>query len=151
MEAEEESHTLDSVKGRVPFDRLAHTGNAAHNDRVEPAPDVALPAGHRGNVGLHGGVAVGFRDLRIAAGKEIHRLGVTRTWFRPRAYLPPRGGLDGRLARLACVRLPYSLRLGLAHQGLPFLHWRFFAEAPFRATAAFMSALNAPVSICSPS
>jgi hypothetical protein len=38
-----------------------------HGEGVEAAPDVALPARHRGDVRLHWGVAVGLRDLRIAA------------------------------------------------------------------------------------
>jgi len=41
---------------------------AAHDERVEAAPDVAFPARHGLDVGLHGGVAVGLRDLRGAAG-----------------------------------------------------------------------------------
>jgi len=34
------------------------------------APDVAFPARHGRDVGLHGGVAVGLRDLRIPAGEK---------------------------------------------------------------------------------
>ena len=67
MKVEEPALALDSVEGRVPFDRLAHAGDGAHDERVEAAPDVAFPARHGGDVGLHGGVAVRLRDLRVAA------------------------------------------------------------------------------------
>ena len=67
MEAEEPALALDAIEGRVPFDRLVHVGDGAHDERVEAAPDVAFPARHGRDVGLHGGVAVGLRDLRVAA------------------------------------------------------------------------------------
>src|SRR5436190_15704446 len=74
MEAEEPglplALALDSVQRRVPFDRLAHAGDGAHDERVEAAPDLAFPARHGRDVGLHGGVAVGLRDLRVAACEE---------------------------------------------------------------------------------
>src|SRR5205823_9713495 len=38
MDAEEPALALDSVKRRVPFDRLAHIGDGAHDERVEAAP-----------------------------------------------------------------------------------------------------------------
>ena len=64
---------LDAVEGRVPPHGLAHVGHGAHDERVEAAPDVALPARHGGEVGLHRGVAVALGDLRVAA-REEHRL-----------------------------------------------------------------------------
>src|SRR5229473_2254847 len=70
MEAEEPALAVDAIEGRVPFDRLAHAGDGAHDERVEAAPDVAFPARHGCDVGLHGGVAVGLRDLRVAAREE---------------------------------------------------------------------------------
>src|SRR6476660_5886712 len=70
MEAEEPAPALDPVEGRVPFDRLAHAGDGAPDEGVEAAPDVALPARHGGDVGLDRGVAVGLRDLRVAAREE---------------------------------------------------------------------------------
>ena len=70
MEAEEPALALDSVEGRVPFDRLAHAGDSAHDERVEAAPHVAFPARHGRNVSLHRGVAVALRDLRVAACEE---------------------------------------------------------------------------------
>src|SRR6202171_5965655 len=70
MDAEEPALALDSVQRRVPFDRLAHAGDGAHDERVEAAPDVAFPARHGRDVGLHGGVALGLRDLRVAACEE---------------------------------------------------------------------------------
>src|SRR5262249_20632592 len=73
MDAEEPALALDSVEGRVPFDRLAHAGDGAHDERVETLTEVALPARHPGDVRLHRSVAAGLRDLRIAAGEEFHR------------------------------------------------------------------------------
>jgi len=70
MDAEEPALALDSVQRRVPFDRLAHAGDGAHDECVEAAPDVAFPARHGRDVGLHGGVAVGLRDLSVAACEE---------------------------------------------------------------------------------
>src|SRR6266508_6586581 len=70
MDAEEPALALDSVQRRVPFDRLTHAGDGAHDERVEAAPDLAFPARHGRNVGLHGGVTVGLRDLRVAACEE---------------------------------------------------------------------------------
>src|SRR5262249_3618204 len=112
MEAEEPALALDSVEGRVPFDRLAHAGNGAHDERVEAASDAAFPARHGRDVGLHWGVAVGLRELRVAARQEFHRPG--RTWHGLRAWLRRSlglracaGGLPrfGRgLPRPACTR-----------------------------------------------
>src|SRR6266852_9061680 len=70
MEAEEPALALDAIEGRVPFDRLAHAGDGAHDECVEAASDVAFPARHGRDVGLHGAVAVGLRDLRVAACEE---------------------------------------------------------------------------------
>src|SRR5438105_3667853 len=111
MEAEEPALALDAIEGRVPFDRLVHAGDGAHDERVEAAPDVALPARHGRDIGLHGGVAVGLRDLRVAACEEFHRLGLTRTGL----------GLGGRLAWLACARRALGLRLrhALSHHSSP--------------------------------
>jgi hypothetical protein len=70
MEVEEPALALDSVERRVPFDGLAHAGEGAHDERVEPTPDVAFLARHGRDVGLHGDVALGLRDLRVAACEE---------------------------------------------------------------------------------
>src|SRR5947209_7982564 len=35
MEAEEPALALDAIEGRVPFDRLAHAGDGAHDECVE--------------------------------------------------------------------------------------------------------------------
>src|SRR5436190_485779 len=67
MEAEEPTLALDSIEGRVPFDRLADAGDGAHDERVEAAPHVAFPTRHGSDVGLDGGVAVALRNLRVAA------------------------------------------------------------------------------------
>src|SRR5882672_2101869 len=85
MDAEEPAQALDAVQRRAPFDRLAHAGDGAHDERVEAAPDVAFPARHGRDVGLHGGVAVRLPDLRVAACEE------------------------GRLSDLAGLRLPRCL------------------------------------------
>src|SRR3546814_7458071 len=55
------------------FRSLAHAGDGAHDERIEAAPDVAFPARHGRDIGLHGGVAVGLRDLRVAACEEGRR------------------------------------------------------------------------------
>src|SRR5438445_6009636 len=86
MDAEEPALAIDAVKRRVPFDRLAHAGNGARDERVEAVPDVAFPTRHGRDVGLHGSVALGLRDLRVAACEE------------------------GRLCDLAGPRLPCNLR-----------------------------------------
>src|SRR5262245_4101763 len=70
VKVEEPALALDAIEGRVPFDRLAHAGGGAHDERVEAAPDLAFPARHGRDVGLHRHVAVGLRDLRVAACQE---------------------------------------------------------------------------------
>src|SRR5205085_9245190 len=75
MEAEEPAPALDAVEGRVPPHGLAHAGDDARDERVEAAADVALPARHCRDVGLHDGVAVGLGDLGIAAREELRLRG----------------------------------------------------------------------------
>ena len=70
MNVEEPALALDAIEGRVPLDGLAHVGDGAHDERVEAAPDVAFPARYGRDVGLHRGVAVGLRDLGVAACEE---------------------------------------------------------------------------------
>jgi hypothetical protein len=70
MKAEHPALAVDAIEGRVPFDGLAHAGDGAHDERVEAAPDVAFPAWHGCDVGLHRQVAVGLRDLGVAACEE---------------------------------------------------------------------------------
>src|ERR1700676_5485300 len=70
MDAEEPALALDSVQRRVPFDCLAHAGDGAHDEGVEAAPDLTFPAGQGRDVCLHRGIAVGLRDLRVAACEE---------------------------------------------------------------------------------
>src|SRR5215470_9600705 len=88
MDAEEPALALDSVKRRVPFDCLVYAGDGAHDECVEAAPHLALPARHGRDVGLHGGVAVALGNLRVAA-REKDRL-----------YTDPLGGLLCDLRRL---------------------------------------------------
>ena len=70
MKAEEPALAVDAIEGRVPFDCLAHAGDGTRDDHVTAAADAAFPARHGGDVGLHGGVAIGLRDLRVAACEE---------------------------------------------------------------------------------
>jgi integrase len=49
---------------------LVSRDGGAHDECVEAAPDIAPPARHARDVRLHGGVAVGLRDLRVAARDE---------------------------------------------------------------------------------
>ena len=70
VERQEPALALDAVEWRVPLHGLAHVGHVPHDERVEALPEVALPARHRGDVRLHRGVAVGLRDLRVAAREE---------------------------------------------------------------------------------
>ena len=62
--------SLDPVKRRVPSHGLSHAGHVPHDELVEALADVALPARHRGDERLHRGVAIPFRDLRVAAREE---------------------------------------------------------------------------------
>src|SRR5262249_46567201 len=70
MQAEEPALAIDAVERRIPFDCFAHAGDRALDERVEAVPDVAVPAGHGFDVGLHRSVALAFDNLRIAAGEE---------------------------------------------------------------------------------
>src|SRR5215510_11304337 len=70
VERQEPALALDAVKWRVPLHGLAHVGHAAHDERVEALPEVALPARHCGDVRLHRSFAVRLRDLRVAAREE---------------------------------------------------------------------------------
>src|SRR5262249_41022098 len=110
MEAEEPALARDAIEGRVPLHGLAHAGDGARDERVEATPDVAFPARHGRDVGLHRGVAVGLRDLRVAAGEE------------DRLRSDPLGGglpcdLRRRLRRLAghCVHAYPAVRRPLRH------------------------------------
>src|SRR5438132_7355289 len=106
MERQEPALALEAIKWRVPLHGLAHVGHVPHNERVEPAPDVVLPARHPDDVRLHRGVAVRLRDLRVDARENdgdllafshLDRLGL-------RACLRWGLGLGGRLAWLARAR-----------------------------------------------
>ena len=79
MVTQEPTFTLDAIEGRVPPHR-AHSRHSAHDEVVESAPNFAFPARHGRDVGLHRGVAVGLRDLGIAARKE-NRLGAGLCWL----------------------------------------------------------------------
>src|SRR5262249_24882411 len=70
MDAEEPALAFDSIQRRVPFDGFAHTADGVRDERVEAASDVAFPARHGRDIGLHRGVAVGLCDLRVAAGEQ---------------------------------------------------------------------------------
>ena len=112
MEAEEPALALDAVERRVPFDRLVHAGDGAHDERVEAAPDVAFPARHGRDVGLHGGVAVGLRDLRVAACESRAR--PSRPWRRTSRGLHRLDSLGSAIAfTRGCLRYA-TLQTGLA-------------------------------------
>jgi hypothetical protein len=67
MIGEEPALTFDAVKGRVPFDRFVYAGDGSRDERIEAAPDIALPAGHGHDIGLDGRLAIPLCDLGIAA------------------------------------------------------------------------------------
>src|SRR6516165_8600179 len=67
MKVEEPTLVLNAIEGRVPLHDLVHTGNSARDERVEALADTLFPARHGCNVGLHGSIALAFRNLRVAA------------------------------------------------------------------------------------
>src|SRR5207245_11252549 len=75
MEAEEPALALDAIEGGVPFDRLAHAGDGAHDERVEAAADVAFPARHGRDVGLHGALPSAFAICGLPPEKGRLRAG----------------------------------------------------------------------------
>src|SRR5262245_42722212 len=79
VEAEKPTLPVHPVEGRVPLHRLAHAGDGARDDRVQPPPDRALPIRHRRDVRLHRCIPLRLRDLGIAA-REQARL---RLHFEP--------------------------------------------------------------------
>ena len=89
-EAQEAALAFDAVDGRVPFDRLAHTEDGAHDERVEVVPDVAFPARHRHDVGPHVGAAVGLRDS-----EGWHPRGGPASWRGKLASLLPQNLIRG--------------------------------------------------------
>ena len=98
---------MEGLERRATAEAMADYFEA--DERIEAAPDVAFPARHGGDVGLHGGVAVGLRDLRVAAREEdgdllaLARLGLTRTW-------------PGLRAGLRLPGFHFSLCADLSHQ-----------------------------------
>src|SRR5262245_11305567 len=109
VERQEPTLALDSIQGRVPLHRLAHVGHVPHDERVEALPEVALPARHRGDVGLHRRVALRLRDLRIAAREQDDLLAFSHVDRLDSA----RTRLGRALARRACTRRALDLRLRL--------------------------------------
>src|SRR5688572_17541531 len=103
MKVEEPALALDAVERRVPSDRLAYIRHSPGDEVVEAASDVALPVRHRFDVGLHGLVAVGFRDLGVAACEQggFHGLFRGRSLrhdaLKPtrRAVIPAEAGIQG--------------------------------------------------------
>src|SRR5690606_22410432 len=67
MIAEEPALSLHAVKRRVPFDRLLHLRHRAHDQGIEAAACLALPARHGRDIGLHRPVPFPLGDLRVAA------------------------------------------------------------------------------------
>src|SRR5712672_110356 len=70
VEPQESTLALDAVQRRVPLHGLAHVGHVPHDERVEAPPEDALPARHPGDVRLHRGLAVRFRDARVAVRED---------------------------------------------------------------------------------
>ena len=70
VEGEEPALAFDAIERGVPFDGFADFGDFAGNEGVEFTAEGLFPAGHRLDVGLDGGVAVGLGDLRVSAGEE---------------------------------------------------------------------------------
>src|SRR5690242_17526869 len=70
MKAEEPAALLDAVERRVPFHRLLHARDGADDEHIEPLADLALPARHGRDLGLHRRLAIALGDLRIAAGEQ---------------------------------------------------------------------------------
>ena len=64
--AQEPALTLNAIEGRVPPHGLPHIWHSANDQVVKPAPDVTFPARHGRDIGLHRGVAVPLRNLRVA-------------------------------------------------------------------------------------
>ncbi|EGE56530.1 hypothetical protein RHECNPAF_6420079 [Rhizobium etli CNPAF512] len=75
MDAEEPALPCDPIERRVPFDCLGDARHRAGDYHVEATPDLAFPARHRRNIGLHGRVAMTFGDLRVAARQKPRRGG----------------------------------------------------------------------------
>jgi hypothetical protein len=67
MEPEKPALTLEAIERRVPSHGLSDIRHGAPDQRIETAPDVAFPARHGRDIGLHRGVAIALRDLRVAA------------------------------------------------------------------------------------
>src|SRR5690554_1042365 len=66
MNAEEPEVVLYPIEGRVPLHCLAHAGHEAFDQRIDAAPDLAFPARHGCDIGLHRRIAVSLGDLGIA-------------------------------------------------------------------------------------
>src|SRR5690554_6126956 len=66
--AEEPQVILHAVERRVPLHRLLHARHDALDNGIQPAPDLALPAGHGRDLGLDRFIAIALGNLRIAAG-----------------------------------------------------------------------------------
>jgi hypothetical protein len=81
MKTKEKTLVFDAIEGSVPLHSLVDVRHVAHDERVEIAPDAAFPARHSLDVGLHGGVAVALRDLRIAACEEFQLLSHLCGWL----------------------------------------------------------------------
>jgi hypothetical protein len=71
VNAEKPSLPFNAIERRVPFDGLARAGDGLHDECVKLTPEISLPPWHRSDVCLHGRIAIGLGNLRIAAGEEL--------------------------------------------------------------------------------
>ena len=67
---QEPTFALDAIERRIPPRTLVRFRQRTHDEVIESAPDIAFPARHGRDVGLHRDVAVGLRDLGIASRKK---------------------------------------------------------------------------------
>ena len=70
MITQEPTFALDAIERRIPPRTLVRFRQRTHDEVIESAPDIAFPARHGRDVGLHRGVAIGLRDLGIASRKK---------------------------------------------------------------------------------
>ena len=59
---QEPTFALDAIERRIPPRTLVRFRQRTHDEVIESAPDIAFPARHGRDVGLHKDVAVGLRD-----------------------------------------------------------------------------------------
>ena len=86
VKAEKPAAVWQAIERRVPPDRLLDFRKRSLDERVEAHSDLALPARHGREVGLHRRIAVTLRNLRIAPGKQDGRCRRPRPGFRRHSH-----------------------------------------------------------------